>query len=238
MPIERIHVLLFNIFAGACLHMPGPVAMLLRTINHLGNAMKRLLALLLSSLVSVGASAQTTYTYTSVGFVTVSAPYTTANNIKGSFQLAAPLPANAPLTDISALVQSFSFTDGIATRNQSNSVICGFQASTNPAGGIQYYNVFLRQSNTTAMQNQHSLEAIQNSKSGTLLAGTSSVTGGTGCGPISLDPFANTSGASVGVWAGGPIVTNRAIPALSIGGIMLLGSLLILLMWRRRSVLD
>ena len=61
------------------------------------------------------ANASTVYTYAGNNFITIfdatppNGTYTTGMSVTGSFTVLNPLPANSPLTDISASLLSFSF---------------------------------------------------------------------------------------------------------------------------------
>jgi hypothetical protein len=189
--------------------------------------MKAWLGVLLFGMFSSIVSAQTTYSYSGQNFTFADPPYTTSDRVTGSFQLSAPLPPNAAASDISAQLQDFSFSDGQATRTPANSVVCDFTVSTNSSGGIQSFDIWLRQSDTAAMGNQHSLEA----RSSTDLAGFDSNQGATGCGGAALNPFASNNNLP-GLWVGGAV---REVPALSLPALLLLVGALVLIGFRRRA---
>lgn len=182
-------------------------------------------ALLLLLPFTQSVSAQVTYSYTGPTFYFASgAPYSTANSITGSFTTAAPLAANLSDSNISANITAFSFTDGVATRTLANTVICRFLVSTDASGAISGHSIWLRQSNTTAMQNQHSLELYEPFKGTSDLAGLGAL-GETTCAPGPLNPFAS-SNAGTGAWvasvAGGPqipVPVNAGWALLALAGV-------------------
>lgn len=192
--------------------------------------MKAWIGVFCLGMFSTMASAQSTYTYTGQNFGSADAPYTTSDRITGSFQLSAPLPPNAPVGSISAQVVDFSFTDGQATRTFADSVICEFRVSTNASGGIQSYEIWLRQSDTGVMENQHSLEA----RSGIDIVGFDAVNqGGTGCAPVALSPTASNVDQP-GLWSGG-VVPRAPVPSLSLSAMLLLAAAMLLMGLRPRS---
>jgi hypothetical protein len=75
------------------------------------------------------AQATTTYTYTYTGpnFNAFSSPagaHGPTNRVTGSFTLATPLGPNLALTDVTAQILSYSFSDGVQTLNSGNSQSC------------------------------------------------------------------------------------------------------------------
>jgi hypothetical protein len=110
-------------------------------------------------LVSPASVFGTTYTYTG-NFLgpdppyAFYPPYTTSDFVTGYFSLNTPLADNLPnMTDITSLVTDFSFTDGVQTFNQSDSLMFEeFEVATNNQGAIDawaielgsgYQNVFI-----------------------------------------------------------------------------------------------
>lgn len=81
------------------------------------NSVKVAAALLIqvAALTASAASAQTVYNYTGNNFTSVFAPgYTTSDKITGTLTLSGPLPDSLSiLTNETALVTSYSFTDGV-----------------------------------------------------------------------------------------------------------------------------
>lgn len=62
--------------------------------------------------------------------------YTTSMAITGSFTLDAPLTTNLTSTDISGLLQAFSFTNGRASFTQLNSTVDYFYVETDGSGNL------------------------------------------------------------------------------------------------------
>ncbi|AVP96216.1 hypothetical protein C7S18_02965 [Ahniella affigens] len=190
---------------------------------------RQLIAVLLV-VVAPNVLAAVTYSYSGPTFYNANAPYTNAQNITGSFTVANPLAPNLSNADIGASLVALSFSDGQATRTLADSVLCGFEVSTDASGNISGHSIWLRQSNTTAMQNQHNIEIYDPSKGLTDQAGFGAL-GGTTCAPVALDPFANSSDGT-GVWAaiGG---TQRSVPLNASWALALMFGLLGFTAYRR-----
>ncbi len=171
--------------------------------------------------------AQTTYNYAGPTFDTVVAPYTTTNNITGSFTVAQPLAANLAGADIRGDITAMSFTDGQATRTLADTNLCSFRVFTDAAGLITGHEIFLRQSNTTGMQNQHNIELYDPSKGQTDQGGFGAL-GGTDCAGVALNPFANSSDGT-GTWTSAVTGNGQTSIPLNAGWAML--ALFALLMW-------
>ena len=110
---------------------------------------RKLAIFLLGIWLSGMAFAVTTYTYVGPNFSLFSSPssYSASNSITGSFTTASPLTTNLSLTDIGPspgganLVTSWSFSDGINTYTNSNSIPFGyllgnFRVQTDSFGNI------------------------------------------------------------------------------------------------------
>ena len=105
--------------------------------------MNRVVECVGAALISLSSAtiAATTYTYTGSNFTGFSSPagsYDPTDRVTGSFTLGTPLPPNLPLTDISAQVLNYSFSDNVQTRTNNNSEICatnnyGFLVAPMPA---------------------------------------------------------------------------------------------------------
>ena len=71
-------------------------------------------------------------------------PFTTSMQVTGAFVTSAPVSANLTMQDISGLITSYSFSDGVHTFTQSNSAFNsplnggGFLVTTDAAGSITY----------------------------------------------------------------------------------------------------
>jgi IPTL-CTERM motif len=153
------------------------------------------LGFLILVVLAIPSSAQvTTYTYTGDPYTFATAPYSVGGQLTGTFTTASPLPAFLPLTDISGSLQSFSFSDGIATRTNANSFVCSFQVATDGAGNVTRWNVFLRESPYTTGNPQHSIES--NGQPGPIQGADQAGTGPAGPGPC--DPFVLTANGGTG----------------------------------------
>jgi hypothetical protein len=112
---------------------------------------KLTLALFLFLCFSSTVFAAVTYTYqgnTFNGFSVPPGSYNIADRVTGSFTVASALASNLPEGDISAQVLSYSFSDGVKTLNNNNSVICainnyGFRVGTNASGNITIWGITL-----------------------------------------------------------------------------------------------
>ena len=157
-----------------------------------------------SALVASGAFAPvlsgqpTTYHYNGDPYSVAAAPYALGGNLQGSLEVASPLPPFLPLTDISAAIVDYAFSDGVETRTLANSFTCSFEVATDGTGRITRWQVYLRRSPYNPGDPHH---AIDSSGTG-FPEGIDSV--GTGpapaspCDPMVLTPAANTS--SEGAW--------------------------------------
>jgi len=189
---------------------------------------------LISFLLSATAFAQTTYDYAGNPFDVAEPPYTTADNLVGSFTTANPLPPNFS-GDASGLITSLNFSDGQAVRSLADTVLCQFDLTTNSNGAIVSWSIFMRQSDTGATENQHSVETYSSDAippGGLDSVGFDAVTGATGCDSIALVPTASSSSVPPDGWAGEPPApTFSSVPTLSIASLILLSALMIGLGW-------
>ena len=108
----------------------------------------------LATLLSTSAFA-TTYTFVGEAYQSAGLPFTTEMQIEGRFTEAEPLPADLPFTYIGPgatgplVVLSWTFTDGAATYDETNSSPYGgeaggtFQVSTDADGNIEDWNIAL-----------------------------------------------------------------------------------------------
>jgi hypothetical protein len=93
-------------------------------------------ALFVALIASGAAAASTTYVFTGHPYQTANGSYTTSMSITGSFTTAAPLAANlTSSTDITPLVKSWSFSDGVNNYTLANSVQNGDMEVTTDSGG-------------------------------------------------------------------------------------------------------
>jgi len=107
--------------------------------------------LVLSLAVGSNAMAATSYQYSGNNYTTIidftppnGTTYDTSMSVTGSFSTLAPLAANLALTDISADVTSYSFNDGVATLDESTSIVLGvFSVATDALGDITEWKIEL-----------------------------------------------------------------------------------------------
>jgi PEP-CTERM motif len=97
-----------------------------------------IIALACLFLSASGARADTfTYTYTGNDFTTVTGPYTTSDKVTGIFVLSEPIPPSLlNLTDESALVLSYSISDGVQKFSGPPPSLSAFTFETAPGGEI------------------------------------------------------------------------------------------------------
>ncbi len=107
--------------------------------------MKTLRLVALSIVVGLfaesGTTCAATYTYSGGNFVDVLGDYTTMMRVTGQFTVAVPLAPNLPFTDITALVTSYSFSDGVQTLTEANSVLLFFSVRTDVTGAIATWSI-------------------------------------------------------------------------------------------------
>jgi hypothetical protein len=103
-------------------------------------------AWLFVALVTSGAAAaSTTYVFTGHQYQTANGSYTTSMSITGSFTTTAPLAANLTTsTNITPLIKSWSFSDGVNAYTAANSVQNGdTEVTTDSAGNINGWSMNL-----------------------------------------------------------------------------------------------
>jgi len=107
----------------------------------------RTAATIVLGLWVTGVATGTTYTYVGPAYTTAQSLYTTAMSVTGTFDTAAPLPANMPSTEIgpdgSGLATAWSFFDGVNTLTQANSFPLSFHVQTDALGNISSYAITL-----------------------------------------------------------------------------------------------
>lgn len=185
--------------------------------------------LVVAALAASPVSGQAVYTYQGGLFSAVSPPYTAAMSVSGSFEVAAPLPPSTANIDLSGGLTAFSFFDGIEARDETNSLICQFQVSTDAGGAIVAWDVWLREAG--GADPQHSLET----HTAVDLAGELSPN--VGCGAGALNPFASLTG-SPGAWTS-QTTSVVEVPTLSAVGLAAFGACVVgFALWtlRRRRV--
>ena len=107
--------------------------------------MKRILIsiALLACLIS-GYAHAVTYTFTGANFTNVFGAYTTAMRITGTLITSTPIPPNYS-GDLSGLLTSWSFNDGLQTINSANGVFHpnrSFSVGTDGSGNINSFEIF------------------------------------------------------------------------------------------------
>jgi len=107
-------------------------------------------ALLLVLMCPVLAHADAIYNYTGQNFTTVSGSYATSMSVTGSFTLASPLAPNLSFDIITPV--AFSFSDGVQTFTNSNTLAPVFEVSTDASGHIDLWEVLLFNSPTASLQ--------------------------------------------------------------------------------------
>lgn len=118
----------------------------------MGSRLVALASAVLVSLIGFGgsvASAVAIYSYTGNSYNDVgentppAGTYTFSMSVTGSITLAAPLPPNQPIMDVSGSVVAFSFEDGRSpTRTQSNSTSYLLHVGTDAFGAIEFWGFF------------------------------------------------------------------------------------------------
>lgn len=209
--------------------------------------MKKYLVFLAAALLQAGAWAAT-YTYTgpnySAGDITnfSSCPggsgncgaYTTAMAQGGSFTTAAPLPGNLNGADITALVTSFSFSDGLTSyANTDPQVLLSNVTATTTGGVLEIYLVLQRwQTPAPHVVGDHvDMMAVMNTGGSHNNLCTALSVANTYCATATA---ANAYSswllpAAGGVWvaSGLPPVASTAVPTLGEWGLLLLASLML-----------
>lgn len=151
-----------------------------------------LLLVFLLGILGHGPAQAVTYSYLGNTFDFSIPPYTNSDRVSGSFTVAAPLAPNS-MVNVAPLLQSFSFSDGQATRDESNTTVCQFTADTDGSGAITGWSVWLREAAVAPGGFQHNLETWSAYFD---QGGFSIIPDTTGCGGLALDPIGSTSGAS------------------------------------------
>lgn len=167
--------------------------------------------------------AQVTYSYQGNNFDQFDPPFTASSQITGSFETAQAI-APSTTTDLTGSIQSFSFTDGQNTRDQSNSTLCLFDVTTNSAGLITSWYIYMRQSDTGPTENQHTIDLLVGVIPEELSAFDLNL-GNTGCGSIGLGVRGSSLTAPTGAWSGGP-QAPQSVPTLSVFLMLILGLIL------------
>ena len=132
-----------------------------------------------------------TYTYTGANFAIFVSPYTGSNGVDGTIVLSSALPSNSFLTDQSALVVSYNFTDGVQTLTNLNSTLQDFDVATNGGTIVQWEFSAVNGTQTIVIISEFLL------------------TGDFGGSTVSGEPHGSTF--AVGSWSG-PVVSTTGVP--------------------------
>jgi hypothetical protein len=146
------------------------------TILVVESRMRRLLLLFVSLLLPLAGHANVTYSYVGNPYTHIddlpfpAGTFDTSMRVSGSFELAAALPANLPMTDITGDVLGFSFANGRSTLNQNDLLLTlFFFVQTDAAGAISAWDVIVEQTLTlTAFGDTDATIATQNDTAGLL----------------------------------------------------------------------
>ncbi|SDU36734.1 IPTL-CTERM protein sorting domain-containing protein [Halopseudomonas salegens] len=171
---------------------------------HSSLALSRLFCVIVVLLATFSGKAlaqAVSYSYVGDTYTNADPPYTTADNLTGTFSTAAPIPPNFS-GDATALVTSLSFDDSVAVRTLADSTLCRFDIATDATGTIIDWALLIRQSDTGPTENQHSIETYSGGLSIPDIdqAGFDFSTGNTDCSGIALGPFATTPAAASDAW--------------------------------------
>lgn len=157
----------------------------------------------------------TVYQYRGRPFTTADPPYTLQNAISGSISIAGALPPNLPLTDISLLLQSLNYEDGVQTRTLADSDLCRFQVGTDGVGRIVDWRVSLRESPLPMVgEPQSALDSAPIIDQGSVIPATPAI-----CGNAVATVVGSNSGG--GTWLGGAPRSVPTLSAMALLGLML-----------------
>lgn len=152
------------------------------------------------------------YSYRGLPYTTVVAPYTAGDRTNAVISIQGALPPNLPLTDVSLLLESMSYFDGVQQRSLNDSFVCRFEVGTNSEGAIIDWQISLRGPFPGTGQPQLFLDSTPTlDQAGELPAGNS----GCDSGVPSLISLNDGGGRWIGQ---GP----RSVPTQSVFGLMLL----------------
>ena len=192
-----------------------------------------------------------TYTYTGPNYVaaqlhnfTACPPgsgncgaYTPALSQTGSFTTAAPLPGNLNNQDITALVTSFSFSDGLTTYASGDPQVTMISAQATTTGGVLDISIRLLRWQTPAphVAGDH-LDTVTVQEHGqhnaVCTAGIQQIPQGYFCGASNAGGVFSSwtdSPLTLGTWAAAgvpPVVGVQSVPTLGEWGVLLLACLM------------
>jgi hypothetical protein len=116
------------------------------------------LAILASLFLPAPLMADTVYTYTGNDFTYIIAgtAFTTSDFVSGSFTVASPLAGNQPIQALTSSVLSFSFTDGLSTIDNPQTLwsVPIFDVATDASGNITGWDIDLMSSNNGDFQSE------------------------------------------------------------------------------------
>jgi hypothetical protein len=217
---------------------------------HLGEAyLKKFLRLICAPLAFCASLAcATTYSYVGPTYVTATGLYTTSMHVTGSFTTASPLPKNMALTDIgpdggSNLVTSWSFSDGVNTYTNTNTVLLygidtNFAVSTDAGGNVLSFNLGFMAPvpPNTVDEPMNAIFLSPGETQATTAALCSAITAGV-CTFIPTGSANFATADTPGVWQLAAVATVTPVPTLSESALVLLGigvAMLAVLVRRRR----
>lgn len=117
-------------------------------------------------------------------------------------------------------MQAFSFSDGQATRDETNTVLCDFTITTDANGNITDWSIYMRQNDTGPAENQHAIDIFPNIEQ----SGFDPNLGNVNCDPIALNPSGSSdAGVTPSAWSGGPIQAPTPVPMMSLMSLIMLG---------------
>ena len=196
------------------------------------------IALILASSEVLSA---TVYTYTSTANYSSKTDYascgvgqncqnfTLSMSVSGSFTLLSAIPANTTGYDVIqnfSNLSSYSFSDGITTYNETNSVLYQFSVDTDSSGNIQTANILLEHFQSNPLWFDYvSLGSISYHGLSCVVTGTNAANQ-TICTGASFNNGISTASGATGSWSV-TTPTTQAVPTLSEWTQMLLGLMVI-----------
>ncbi len=179
------------------------------TLRMPGGRLLPALVLAVTAVASAPADASAIYTYTGNNFTGVTATsspgftpprlYGSGNRVSGSFELAAPLPANLVRSAGNVAPLAFSFTDGNITITQATATVAQFSLGTDASGSLTSWGVIVSIREPTAtpvgISREIRFRNIQD-QTGVRDSGSDVV-----CGPNSTTTFCEFGDQFAGPWS-------------------------------------
>jgi hypothetical protein len=193
--------------------------------------MKKYLVLLAAALLQASAWAAT-YTFTGPLYANLTpftapcatptcANFTTAMRQTGSFTTAAPLAPNLVNTNITSLVQSYSFDDGLTQYNSGDAAtrLSFVEVNTDAAGNIVDQNIAIAHWQTASHGVNDRLNVFRANLSSYFNAYCQALNGSGGCALLNTDASTSRVLAHIGVggWATSPTITSAIPPGGTVG---------------------